>query len=72
MKFQLISVRLGKSADKILKAYPKIENELSFTAVGDELFVIIDNIKELTNVIKQNIIVCHDEDVIHIYDAKLR
>lgn len=72
MKFQLISVKLGKSAGKILKAYPKIESELPIKVVGDELFVVIGNIKELTNVIKQNIIVCHDEDVIHIYDQKFR
>lgn len=72
MKFQLISVRLGKSAEKILKAYPNIKEDLPFSVVEDELFVIIGNIRELTDVIKQNIIVCHDENVIHIYDAKLR
>lgn len=72
MKFQLISVRLGKSAERILKAYPKIESDLSYAVAHDELFIIIGNIKELTNVIKQNVIVCHDENVIHIYDEKLR
>lgn len=72
MKYQIISVKLGKDAKSILKAYPKIESELPYRIVGNELFVVIGGIKELTNVIKQNVIVCHDEDVIHIYDQKLK
>lgn len=74
MKFQLISIRLGKDADKILKAYPILKDK-PYKIVGNELEVTINELEELMLLIKgikQNCFICHDENVIHIYDAKLR
>lgn len=72
MRYQLISMKIGKDANKILKAYPKLKENFETKIVGGELFVTFDYFKDLTTAIKQNIIVCHDEDVIHIYDEKLK
>lgn len=75
MCFQIISMRLGKDAKKIVKAYSNIE-KFGCHSTGGELFVVVESLEDLmrliNKVIKQNCIICHDENVIHIYDSKLR
>jgi len=75
MKFQIVSAKIGKDGDTILKSYKAIE-ECDFVVKGRELFVIINSLEELMDLIskkiKQNCFICHDENVIHIYDDKLK
>lgn len=74
MKFQIISVKLGKDAEKILKAYPILKDK-PYKVVENELEVTVNELEDLMLLIKgikQNCFICHDENVIHIYDAKLR
>lgn len=75
MCFQIISMRLGKDEKKILKSYSGIE-KFGCHSTGGELFVTVESLEDLMTlikkVIKQNCFICHDENVIHIYDAKLR
>lgn len=74
MKFQIISVKLGKDAERILKAYPILKDK-PYKVVGNELEVTVNELEDLMLLIKgikQNCFICHDENVIHIYDAKLR
>lgn len=73
MRFQLISVRVGKESERILKAYPKLKDicEVKY----NEVFVEVPSLEDLMLLIKglkQNCFICHDENVIHIYDAKLK
>lgn len=72
MVYQVISVAVGKKKEDILKKYPKIYNNYPVKANEQELFVEMETIKDFASTIKQNVIVCHDENVIHIYDQKLR
>ena len=75
MEFQLISVKLGKDADRILKAYKNIEKS-GYKKRGEELFIMVSNLEDLMDLLKstlkQNCFICHDENVIHIYDEKLK
>lgn len=74
MKFQIISVKLGKDAEKILKTYPILKDK-PYKVVENELEVTVNELEDLMLLIKgikQNCFICHDENVIHIYDAKLR
>ena len=75
MEFQLVSVRSGKDAERILKAYKNIE-KFGYKKKGGELFVTISTLEDLMDLLKstlkQNCFICHDENVIHIYDEKLK
>lgn len=75
MKFQMISAKLGKDAKKILKSYDKIER-FRCCSTSEELFVTVESLEELmeliNKVIKHPCFICNDENVIHIYDAKLK
>lgn len=74
MKFQIISVKLGKDAERILKAYPILKDK-PYKVVENELEVTVNELEDLILLIKgikQNCFICHDENVIHIYDAKFR
>lgn len=74
MKFQIISVKLGKDAERILKAYPILKDK-PYKVVENELEVTVNELEDLMLLIKgikQNCFICHDENVIHIYDAKFR
>lgn len=74
MKFQIISAKLGKDAERILKAYPILKDK-PYKVVENELEVTVNELEDLMLLIKgikQNCFICHDENVIHIYDAKFR
>lgn len=74
MKFQIISVKIGKDAKKILESYKKLKG-LDIKTEKNELFINVSTLEDFMTVIKltnQNCFVCHDENVIHIYDQKLR
>lgn len=75
MEFQIISAKLGKDAKKILKSYSNIKR-FGCHSTGGELFVVVEDLDKLMKlikkVIKQNCFICHDENVIHIYDDKLK
>lgn len=76
MTYTLISMKHGRNKKDILKAYPSLkEVEVDMNIPEGPLAIKVDTMMELHVIlkkIKQNAVVCYDENVIHLYDQKLR
>lgn len=78
MKFEIVSVKLGKNPNRVVKRYPNIKGyEISYNKHNENkpLEVNVFSLEELMRLIKdigQPVFVCHEDNTIHIYDEKLR
>lgn len=78
MKFEIVSVKLGKSPIKVLNTYPGINDfKLAFNKYNEDQPLTVelkslDELQQLIKATKNNCFICHDENTIHIYDEKFR